>query len=213
MKKRTLGILLVMLIASGIAVCFFHNEPAAPHENKGPAAQSLFFAQPPETPAEIHAYSKPDSMAATEQREHEDAAEPDDLCKMFHADERDNLVLNESTRLNIEKLYALNTQEELESKLQILSTVLPPTAHRQLVHFMDYFGKYMTASKQIYPADAAPANMKNALDQLEGLHSLRVTHFGFEAATAFFAEEEKLNRQLLEVNALNGRWEDENMGI
>jgi hypothetical protein len=214
MKNRFFWVALLLLVAGGIAGYLLPDEPIAPHESKEPTAQTLSVTEPSEMPTnKTHAsYSIPESAAAkTVKSENEDTGKKDNIYKMFQFDERDNLVLNESMRLNIEKLYALNTPEELDSKLQKLSTVLPPTAHRQLVRLIDYFDKYIMASKQIYPPDVAPANLENAFDQLEGLHSLRVMHFGSDVATVFFAAEEKLNRQLLEVVAQGGRWKDDNM--
>ncbi len=117
---------------------------------------------------------------------------------MFHTDERDNLVLNKDTRINIEQLYALNTPEELDEKLQKLSTDLPSAAHRQLVNLIDYFDKYLRDLKQLYPPDVEPVNVEQALEQLQAMHALRVRHFGADVAEALFAEDEKTNRQLLE---------------
>jgi hypothetical protein len=214
MKNRILLVVLALLVAGGTTIYLFHDAYVVLHENKQPAAQTSSSKETPEMPAnKIHALYGILESTFAKTVESENAGKKDDIYKMFHADERDNLVLNESTRLNIEKLYALNTPEELDIKLQKISAVLPPTAHRQLVHLIDYFDKYIMASKQIYPPDLEPANFNNALDQLEELHSLRVMHFGLDVATAFFAEEEKLNRQLLEVNAQGGRWKDENAGI
>jgi hypothetical protein len=215
MKNRIFWVMSALVVACGATSYLLPDAPITLHESREPTAQTILVNEPSKMPAnEIHVSSMPEfTVARVMQIENEDAGKRDDIRKMFHADERDNLVLNESTRLNIEKLYALNTQEELESKLQELSTVLPPEAHRQLVHLIDYFDKYITASKQIYPPDSAPENVTNALDQLKGLHSIRVTHFGSEIATLFFADEEKLNRQLLEVNAQGGRWDDGNVGI
>jgi hypothetical protein len=105
---------------------------------------------------------------------------------MFQVDEHGNLLLNENTRLNVEKLYALNTPEELHEKFQKLSEVLPDTAHRQVVHLADYFDKYMRDSKQIYPPDEEVETVEEAIAQIKGLHDLRVMHFGADVAKAFF---------------------------
>ena len=216
MKNRTFGLILVLLVAVGVTVCLWPDEPTAPHDSNEAPAQNISVPEPSDMPKnEIHASSGIPQLSSEKavDNEIENFGKKDDIRKMFQSDERDNLVLNESTRLNIEKLYALNTPEELESQLQKLSTVLPSAAYRQLVHLVDYFDKYITASKQIYPPDEAPATAENALDQMAGLHSLRVTHFGFDVAAAFFAEEEKLNRQLLEVTAHGGRWDDGNVSM
>lgn len=209
MKYRIFWLILLLMITVGIGHHFLSDESIAPGKSHS-SLQTISIATPSKTPADEILPSNTSELI-TADAEIEKTNIKDDTLKMFQADENDNLILNESTRLNIEKLYALNTPEELDVKLQKLSTVLPPIAYRQLVNLIDYFDKYMTASKEIYSSDIVPVSIEEALDQLDGLHSLRNTHFGSEIATLFFGEEETLNRQLLEVNAQGGRWDGGNI--
>lgn len=199
MKKKYWGILLILLIACALAGYFFRDKSSIQSEDiKTPTQASA--SKPSETPTDKtpglfnlswFSLSKEDSGS--------NDADKEDIYKMFQADERGNLVLNKNTRHNIEELYALSTREELDEKLQKISTMLPSTAHRQLVNLIDYFDKYLKDSKRIYPPEIAPVNVEQALEQLQVLHSLRVKHFGADVAVALFAEDEKINRQLLEL--------------
>ena len=199
MKKLLLGVLLILLIAGAAAVYLFRNKPEARSENKEIPIQAT-VSKPSEKPASktsgllnmsLFTFSK-------ENGENQDA-DKEGINKMFQADERGNLVLNKNTRHNIEELYALNTKDELDEKLQKISAALPSTAYRQLVNFIDYFDKYLGDVKRTYPPDVAPSSVEQALDQLQGMHSLRVKHFGADVADAFFSDDEKTNRQLLEL--------------
>ena len=199
MKKRFFLVLLVLLIAGAAAVYVFRDKPIVQYENKETSTPASGLK-----PSEMPANKIPGSSGiswfpfAKEDNENKDA-DKDDIYNMFQADERGNLILNKDTRMNIEQMYALNTLEELDEKLQKISTVLPSTAYRQLVNLIDYFDKYLRDTKKIYPPDIAPSNVEQALEQLQGMHSLRVKHFGSDVAEAFFAEDEKINRQLLDL--------------
>jgi len=199
MKKRIFLVLLVLLIAGAAAVYLFRDKPIAQSENKETSTQASGL-KPSEMPANKIPGSSgiPWFTVAKEDNENKDTNE-EDIYKMFQVDERGNLILDKNTRMNIEHLYALNTPEELDEKLQKISTVLPSTAYRQLVNLIDYFYKYLRDTKTIYPPDIAPSNVEQALEQLHGMHSLRVKHFGSDVATALFADDEKINRQLLEL--------------
>ncbi len=185
---------MVVLILGTVAVYLFRNKPAVQSENKEASTQA-----PVLKPSEKPAGKTPGLLNMSWFTVKKEDAEKDDLSKMFQVDDRGNLVLNKDTRMNIEHLYALNTKDELDEKLQKLSTVLPSTAYRQLANLIDYFDKYLRDTKTIYPPDAAPANVEQALEQLQGMHSLRVKHFGSDVAEALFAEDEKINGQLLDL--------------
>jgi hypothetical protein len=199
MKKRVFWVLLVALIVGTVSVYLFRNKPTAQSENKEASLQS-----PVLKPSEMQAGKTPGSSGISwfnftkEDNESKDA-DKEDIYKMFQADERGNLVLNQNTRHNIEQLYALNTKEELDEKLHKLSTVLPSSAYRQLVNLLDYFDNYLRDIKNIYHPEIAPSTVEQALEQLQGMHSLRVKHFGSDVAESFFSEDEKINRQLLEL--------------
>lgn len=189
---------MLLLIAGVGAVYLFRDQPMEPSENSG-APTPAPISKPEEKTMNNTSGSPGISwLLFTKEDNKSKGANPEDIHKMFHSDERDNLVLNKDTRINIEQLYALNTPEELDEKLQKLSTDLPSAAHRQLVNLIDYFDKYLRDLKQLYPPDVEPVNVEQALEQLQAMHALRVRHFGADVAEALFAEDEKTNRQLLE---------------
>jgi len=194
MKKRLFLVLLVLLIIGAATAYWFRDKPMEQSENKATSTQAS-VSKPSDTPA--GKTTGLFNMSWFSVAKEEDNKE--DIYKMFQADERGNLILNKNTRHNIEELYALNTQEELDGKLQKISTVLPSTAYRELVNLIDYFDKYLRDIKRTYPPEAAPSNVEQALEQLQAMHALRVKHFGSDAAEALFSEDEKTNRQLLEL--------------
>jgi hypothetical protein len=122
----------------------------------------------------------------------------EDPAKMFKADASGKLVVAERTRINIEKLYALNTPEELHPKLELVAQSLPPEAYRQVVDLLDRYKNFTLAARQTYPPGTAPVTVEDAITQHEGLKALRAAHFGPEAAEAMYGREERLGRQLLD---------------
>jgi lipase chaperone LimK len=117
----------------------------------------------------------------------------------FHADSAGKLVSNSSTRNELERLVALNTPQEARAQLQQLAKTLPPAAARELNDLYAHYTQYSTALVQAFPPGVAPANEAEALKQLDGLHALRVEHFGAETADALYGAEEKTARQLIEL--------------
>jgi len=192
--------MLLLLMAGMVAVYRWHDEPVVQSENSvAPTAAPVSKYEGKPVNNTSGSSGGISWLPFTQTDNKSKVANQEDIHKMFHVDERDNLVLNKDTRISIEQLYALNTPEELDEKLQKLSTGIPSTAHRQLVHLIDYFDKYLRDLKQIYPPDVEPASVEQALEQLQSMHALRVRHFGADVADALFAEDEKTNRQLLEL--------------
>ncbi len=207
MKKRIVWIVLGLLVVAATTCYFlFRADITAQHEIKGTLAKILSGTKPWELPSsEISTSGSTPESPAEKNMDIED-----EIYTMFDVDKRDNLVLNEDTRLNIEKLTALNTPEELREKLRKFSVVLPREAYRQLVYLIDSYNNYMRASKDAYPPDKEVDTLEEALDELAGLHALRVKYFGAGAAEAFYGKEEKLNQQLMHLMALEA---DPNMTL
>jgi len=205
MNGRIFWILLIIVTAGGALSYFLGNDDdqsASPTrlDTRPPVEAST--AQPsgqgfPDAPLAQPGWAIM-SIAPGEKRE----ISSDELHSLFSADQRGDLVINETTRLSIEKLYALHTPEEREAKVNELSGVLPSEAHRQLVHFLDYFDKYVREAKIIYPPEAQTDSVDAALDQLDGLHDLRVSYFGADVAEAFFGREERVGRRMLDLMRL-----------
>jgi len=120
----------------------------------------------------------------------------------FYADSEGQLVLNEQARLHIEALVALTEPGKLYATTQEEVQKLPPAAAARANDLVARYTTYMQAQYQAYPPGIAPLNEEDMLAQLDGLHALRMAHFGAEAAAALYGSEEKLNRELLELMRL-----------
>ncbi len=212
MKKRVFGVVFVLLVACVVTGYFvFRDEHKGKQQIKEGPSETLSVKGPAVVPTnEIPAVvSMPTAVKSVESRPEVALAKPveseneegdkEEIYKMFRVDKRGRLVLNEGTRLNIEKLYALNTPEELEKKLQKLSTAMPPTAQRQLIHLIEQFRQYITESKEKYPPEAEVRTVEEALDEVKGLYLLRVRYFGIDVAEAFYGEEDRMNWKLMEL--------------
>jgi len=202
MKKRFFWVLLVAAVAVGYLAGYlvFSDAFFTRHESRETPEQALSDTEPMESPADDTPAAS--SMPESPVQESVQNRGEDDIYRMFSVDEHGYLALDKSTRLNIEKLTALNTPEELEEKLQRLATVLPPTAHRDLVYLIQSYNEYIIAAKETYPPGVEVETVEEAVAELDGLHDLREKHFGAEVAEAFFGEEERLSRQLLKLMAL-----------
>jgi len=118
---------------------------------------------------------------------------------IFQVNGNGKLVMNEKTRLAIERLHALNTPEERNEKLQEFLKILPPDAHHEVISLLDYFEKYTNDVKQITENQDTPGTMEDALKYIQKLHDQRVMTFGGDIAKAFFEKEESTNREMLEL--------------
>jgi len=116
----------------------------------------------------------------------------------FRVNASGRLVVDEQTRLNMEALFARTELDHLiEAKQQAIEP-LPATASAQAGELLDHYDNYQQAQKQAYPPGVAPATEEAALAELDGLHGLRVAHFGPVVARALYGEEEDVSRQLVE---------------
>lgn len=206
-KHHIILLVLILLIVGG-AAAYFTREDSTLVQYRSVARHVLITHRqnhPPENMIAACSSADCKAVAAVTEPEHKEKADPgkqEEIYTMFQADAHGNLVLNESTRLNVEKLYALNTPEELAEKMQKLSKVLPEAAHRQVGNLVEYFDRYTTNVKEIYPPDVQPATLEEILDRFKGIHDLRLMHFGADVTSAFYAEEEKQSLQLLYLMAI-----------
>ncbi len=203
MKNRIVWLSLAIVAVAGLVatVMLREEQVLAPLAAREPISQGVATTLS-SVDANGQAQAHDAQPATTADAIAEEESESEDLDKMFKADASGNLKLSARARLNIEKLYALSTPEELQTKLAVIATTLSPAAHRQLLDLVDRYKIYAAAAKQAYTPGVAPATEEDALAELDGLHSLRVAHFGAEAAQAFYGDEEKLNRQLVELMRL-----------
>lgn len=208
MNKKILPVAVVPIVALGAVLLLSREhtpEPAgqsviqlAQTEQVEPASSApVASAIAPDVPSE----PAPDTSLAV----FADAYENDiseDPRTMFRADAAGNLVVQERTRLNIEKMSALYSPAETRERMAIIESTLPPTAYRQLTDLMQRYDTFMVDMKQTYRPDATPSTVEEVAAQQEGLHAMRIAHFGEADARAMYGKEEQTNRKLLEFMAL-----------
>jgi hypothetical protein len=120
----------------------------------------------------------------------------------FRADSTGKLVVDEQTRLNMEALFAENDRAELPEAQQNATAKLPPAAAAEATALLERYDNYSKAQRQSYPPGIPPTTEEAALAELDGLHALRVAHFGPEVATALYGAEEEITRSLIDLMRL-----------
>jgi lipase chaperone LimK len=131
-----------------------------------------------------------------------DATSPADPTGTFRIDSTGKLIIDEQTRLNMEALLARTDAADLLKVQEEVTQALPPAAAADASALLDRYQNYSKAQRQAYPPGAAPATEEAALAELEGLHALRIAHFGSEIAQALYGAEEALTRSLIELMRL-----------
>jgi lipase chaperone LimK len=120
----------------------------------------------------------------------------------FRIDATGNLIIDEQTRLNMEALLARTDAADLPELHQEIAQTLAPAAATAATALLDRYQNYSKAQRQAYPPGGAPATEEAALAELDGLHALRVAHFGSDIARALYGAEEALTRSLIELMRL-----------
>jgi lipase chaperone LimK len=158
------------------------ESPAAPAttSTREPANESAIASLPPATPIE-------------------QSTSPDEV---FRVDGSGQLVIDEQTRLNMEALLARTERSDLAAAKQQAVESLPPAAAAQAAELLEHYDNYQQAQRQMYPPGIAPPTEDAAVAELDGLHSLRVAHFGAAAAHAMYGAEETINRSLIDLMRL-----------
>ena len=122
--------------------------------------------------------------------------------KTFRVNASGRLVLDEQTRLNMEALFARSERAQLAEAKQQAIEPLPAAASVQAAELLEHYDNYQQAQRQAYPPGVAPSTAEAALAELDGLHALRVAHFGQVVARALYGEEEAVSRKLVELMRL-----------
>jgi hypothetical protein len=200
---------LVVGAAAAIALVFLmqHREQTDAVREE-PRTSSVVPTSSPEPMSDAHDAVSPDvpaaqvgnRSAARDGTGDEPVAQTND--KVFRTDAAGTLILDAHTRLNLEALIARTPPSQLSAAKQEASALLPPAAAARAADLVDRYYEYDIAQRQSYPPGRAPSTEEEALAEIEGLHALREAHFGAEIAQAFYAEEEALNRRLLELMKL-----------
>jgi hypothetical protein len=167
------------------------NEPAAAAvSSESPAEQA-----PAEDPNQLH-----ETVITRDPPHDPPVAQTND--KTFHIVASGRLLIDQETRLNMEALFARTERDHLEEAMQEALEPLPAAAREQAAELLEHYDNYQQAQKQAYPPGVAPATEEAALAELDGLHALRVAHFGPVVARALYGEEEAVSRQLVELMRL-----------
>lgn len=205
MRNRTLA-LVCFIVALGAAVFWWQRpDVSQPTETRTPTQHSAPLVR--DSPAEAIATPAPapDDVAPKTEisaAAPESAPGKTNAKQPFRVDSTGKLVLDEHTRLNMEALFAETDRTELPEARQNAIETLPPAAAAEAAALLERYDNYSKEQRQSYPPGIPPATEEAALAELDGLHALRVAHFGPEAAKAFFGAEEDLTRSLIDLMRL-----------
>lgn len=192
--------IIICSIAALSAVIFWRPSSNVPHtaqlgEAKHQAGADAQPATPPEPTAATPELIEP-APASDAPPARTDANNP------FRVDSTGQLVLDEQTRLNIEALFAQTDRADLPEAQQNVIAKLPPAAASEAAALLERYDNYSKAQRQAYPPGIAPATEESALAELDGLHALRVAHFGADTAKALYSHEEATTRSLIDLMRL-----------
>lgn len=210
MRNRTLVIVCLIVAVGGALFWWLRLNAPQPPETRAPTRQPAPLAQS-STAEGIAAPNNatPESVTSPPARDPVTAAAAadspsgkTDAKQPFRVDSSGKLVLDEQTRLNMEALFAQMDRTELAEAQQHAIATLPPPASTDAAAWLERYDNYSKEQRQSYPPGVAPATEEAALAELDGLHALRVAHFGPEAAQAFFGAEEDLTRSLIDLMRL-----------
>ena len=121
MKNKLIGLAFILLIVGGAAAYFTRDDSTIAQYRVVARHVLATHAKHPLAENMIAACSSPDCKAViteakTENKEKEEINKKEEIYTMFQADAQGNLILSETTRINIEKLSALNTAGRISGK-------------------------------------------------------------------------------------------------
>jgi hypothetical protein len=206
MSKRSYIWLGFVAIALGAAIALgpaLRDEPPPPAATRNEPGAAVDTSK-----AQRDAVAQPSARPASPSAQPGDAEEQPEVIvaqtndKTFRVTASGRLALDEQTRLNMEALFARTDRERLAEAKQQAIEPLPAAAGAQAAELLDQYDNYQQAQRQAYPPGVAPPTEEAALAELDGLHALRVAHFGPVVARALYGKEEDLSRQLIELMRL-----------
>jgi lipase chaperone LimK len=203
MRNRTLVSICLLVVAGAALFWWLRPDVSPPTPTRAPTRQPAPLAQ--ESTDETIATPIPNNAAPETVKP---AVAPDspsgktDAKQPFRVDSSGKLVVDEQTRLNMEALFAQTDRADLPEAQQNATATLPPAAATEAAALLERYDNYSKEQRQSYPPGIAPATEEAALAELDGLHALRIAHFGSEAAKAFFGAEEELTRSLIDLMRL-----------
>lgn len=192
-KPLVLGIASIMVIA--VAALWLRPQSTSTTQTAPQAAAPPSQSAPSPISAEARALPSPPTSQTQ-------APAITDPTGTFRTDSTGKLIVDEQTRLAMEALLARTDPADLTKVQQQITQALPPAAAAEASTLLDRYQNYSKAQRQAYPPGTAPATEESALAELDGLHALRVAHFGAEDAHALYGAEEALTRSLIELMRL-----------
>jgi hypothetical protein len=203
MSKRTYVWLGIVTIVLAIGMMF----GVAERKHESQPAPAGTARNEPAAAAESSAGREAEQPAATSPTPRDEATEQEPVIaqnneQTFRVNESARLVLDEQTRLNMEALFARTGRDSLAEAKQEAIQPLPAGAQAQAAELLEQYDNYQQAQKQTYSPEVAPSTEEAALAELDGLHALRVAHFGPIVARALYGAEEAVARQLVELMRL-----------
>jgi hypothetical protein len=119
--------------------------------------------------------------------------------RTFRTDDKGRLVLDERTRLAVEKLVGLNGPESLAALVAEQTSGLPAEAAAQARDLVERYGAYESARRGTFEPGTAPMVPEEGLAELAATRALRASYFGQDAAQRLFGAEEAVSKRLLEM--------------
>ena len=193
-------VLAVGLIAI-IMVALLWLRPDAPRTTIPAPERAAPISQSPGSPAAAPPQDSPTKPVPPPPTQ-TNAISTTDPSGTFRVDSAGRLIIDEQTRLDMEALFARTDPADLANVHEAITQQLPPAAAAEASALLDRYQNYAIAQRQAYPPGAAPATEEAALAELDGLHALRVAHFGSQIAQALYGAEEALTRSLIELMRL-----------
>jgi lipase chaperone LimK len=200
--KWLAAVAIVAVVALIVAAeLYFSRDDSFPSSGAAPAV-----TQKTSTPPTLNLFTPPGasvpnagSAAKSATPEAEIAMVVGNTGEKFHVDAKGRLVQNEQTRLHVEALVALTDPSKLYDAVEGEVRNLPTGAAARARELVERYKTYIDDQIKLYPPGIAPVTEDEMLAQIDGLHALRVAHFGAKTAASFYGEEEAVNRELVEL--------------
>lgn len=203
MRSRMIGMVCLIVALGAAIVWWVRLDVPQPAGTRAPNAQPAAPTASEEmkaNPAEVPHTADPEAAALMPASEAPPAKT--DGKNPFRVDSTGKLVLDEQTRLNMEALFAQTDRAELPEAQQDATAKLPPAAATEATALLERYDNYSKAQRQSYPPGIPPTTEEAALAELDGLHALRVAHFGPDIAKALYGAEEEITRSLIDLMRL-----------
>lgn len=201
MRSRMIGMVCLIVVLGAAILWWLRLDVSQPVETGAQDEQPAVTAPT----ASVETEPKPGEAANTAAPEPPAPEAPPaktDGKNPFRIDNTGKLVLDEQTRLNMEALFAQTDRADLPEAQQNATAKLPPAAASEATALLERYDNYSKDQRQSYPPGIPPATEEAALAELDGLHALRVAHFGREVAKALYGAEEEITRSLIDLMRL-----------